>query len=383
MTSPHRLSFVPPVLILLLCCGSFFTPLVRADGPVAFTVGAEPRLRGPSLNIVAADFNGDSRADFAATNESEVVVYLGNGAGDFGRAHFYPAGTLPRALAVADLNGDGSLDLVVVNFDNLSVLLNNGSGSFQPPVNFPTGQGPTAVATGDFNADGKTDVAVVNGQSNNVTILLGDGNGGFASSANYPAGQLPVSVVVGDFDEDGALDLVVSTYTSEAALILRGDGSGGFNIVNSYELGGNGSRLVVGDFNHDGRLDFAVGVYNIFPNNHMAVFVGRGDGTFIESDDIRAPDPQGLATADFDGDGNLDLACTSYFVPTVVLAYGNGKGRFTPPDKTRLPRHPFPFGLASADFNEDGRPDLAIANFRSPRATILLNLATTHSSATH
>ncbi len=374
MTSPLRSAFSPRLLTLLLCWVSFSGSLVRANDRVAFTVSAQPFVGGPSLNIITADFNGDSHADFAATNGSDAVVYFGDGAGGFELDGFFPAGVFPGGLAAADLNGDDAPDLVVSNFNDISVLRNDGTGHFLAPVNFSAGSQPTDLAAGDFNADGKMDVAAVNSQSNDVTILLGDGAGGFGSSVGFPAGQHPTSVAVGDFDGDGALDLVVATYTSQEALVLRGDGLGAFNVGQSYPLGGNGSRVVAGDFNHDGRPDVAVGVYNIFPNNHMAVFIGQEDGTFVESAAIRAPDPQGLAAADFNGDGNLDLACTSYFVPNVVLAYGNGKGRFTPPDKTRLPGHPFPFGLASADFNADGLSDLAIANFRSFSATILLNL---------
>lgn len=374
MTSPFRLASLPRALALLLCFGSIFVSLVRASDQVAFTVGAQPFVGGRSLNIVTADFNGDSHADFAATNGSDAVVYFGDGVGAFELDGFFPAGDFPGELVVADLNRDDAPDLVVSNFDHISVLRNDGTGHFLAPVNFPAGSRPTALAAGDFNGDGRIDVAAVNSQDDGVTILLADGAGGFGSSAGFPAGQLPTSVAVGDFDGDGGLDLVIATYTSQEVLVLRGDGSGAFIAVHSYPLGGNGSRVVAGDFNHDGRPDFAVGVYNIFPNNHMAVFINQGNGTFVESAAIRVPDPQGLAAADFNGDGNLDLACTSYFVPNVVLAYGNGKGRFTPPDKTRLPGHPFPFGLASADFNADGLPDLAIANFQSFRATILLNL---------
>lgn len=304
-----------------------------------------------------------------------MIVFLGDGTGAFSRAVAYSAGRLPRGMASGDLDNDGRTDLVVVNFTNISVLLNNDAGGFKAPFDYTAGDGPNAVATGDFNGDGNLDVAVVNRDSDDVTVLLGDGHGGFVSLRHFPAGELPLSITVGDYDNDGRLDLAISTYTSQEIRILRGDGAGGFITLNAYPVGGNASRIITGDFNHDRNLDLAVGFYNIFPNNHMAVFLGNGDGTFTESSNIPAPDPQGLAAADFDGDGNLDLVSTNYFVPTLVTALGDGTGHFAPARNTRLPGNPFPLGIVAANFNEDGKPDLALANYQSLNATILLNLA--------
>ncbi|MEO5754617.1 MAG: FG-GAP-like repeat-containing protein [Chthoniobacterales bacterium] len=351
-------------------------PMTRACDDVPFAVTAQLPVGGPSLNLLTADFNNDGKADLAVTNESQVVLFLGDGAGNFGLATTYNAGLVPRGMAIGDLDKDGRTDLVVVDLRSIAVLLNNGAGGFEEPVYYTAGEGPNAVGTGDFNGDGNTDVAVVNRDSDNVTVLLGNGTGGFDSLLHFPAGDLPYGIAIGDYDNDGKLDLAISTYTSEEVLILRGDGTGSFSTINSYPLGGNASRIIAGDFNHDQNLDLAVGVYNVFPNNHIAVFLGHGDGTFTESAGILAPDAQGLAAADFDGDGNLDLASTSYFVPSVVVALGDGTGSFAPPRKTRLPGHPYPFGIVTADFNSDGRPDLAISNFHIPFATILFNIAT-------
>lgn len=371
MHAPHRFS--------RFLTGFFFLsalPLsaVGACEDPPFAITAQLPVGGPSLNILTADFNNDSNHDLAVTNEAQVIVFLGDGTGAFSPAVAYSAGRLPRGMAAGDLDNDGRIDLVVVNLTNISVLLNNGAGGFQPPRNYSAGDGPNAVGTGDFNGDGNLDVAVVNRDSDDVTVLLGNGQGGFTSLVRYPAGELPLSIAIGDYDNDGKLDLAISTYTSKEIRILRGDGQGGFITINTYTLGGNGTRIIADDFNHDNNLDLAVGVYNIFPNNHMAVFLGHGDGTFTESADIPAPDPQGLASADFNGDNNVDLISTNYFFPTLVLALGDGMGNFSAPRKTRLPGHPLPFGIVTGNFNGDLKPDLAVSNFNSPKATILLNI---------
>jgi len=341
---------------------------------VGFSLVGQLPLGGPSLNLVVADFNGDSNADFAATNGSKVVIYRGDGTGGFGPRHLFPAGFSPGALAVGDFNRDGHPDLAVANYTYVAILLNDGLGSFEPPVQYEADQSPLAVAVGDFNGDGNPDLVVLNSQNDDLSILLGDGTGRFAAPKNFPTGKLPYAVAVGDLNSDGNLDLVVSTYTSEDVSIFAGDGQGNFTSIVSYPLGGNGSNVVITDFNGDQRLDLAVGVFNIFPENHIQVFLGDGIGNFTAGSSISVFDPQGMVATDFDSDGNMDLATTLYNVPGMVVALGDGAGGFRLPQKVRLPQHPFPFGLATGDFNNDGRPDLAIANYGNRHTTILLNL---------
>ncbi len=363
-------------LALLLALGLFLVPFVRADAQVAFTIAAQPPLRGPSFGIVTADFNGDSRPDFAATNNYQLVVYLGDGAGGFAKARFYDGGGYFQSLTAADLNGDGRPDIIAVHYTTISVLLNDGEGHFSAPINVSIGgENAKAAATGDFDRDGKIDVAVTIFDADEVAILLGNGQGGFTSTTSFPAGDSPTQLAVADFEGDGFLDLAISTYNSEEVLTLRGNGSGGFSAGQSYPLGGNGGQIVAGDFNHDQIPDLAVGVYNIPTANHMSVFLGAGDGTFAESAEIPAPDPTALTAADLNGDGNLDLVCTNYVNPILIVALGDGTGHFPRQDRVRLPGRAYPYAIANADFNLDGLPDLAIGNTQSNRATILLNLS--------
>ena len=115
---------------------------------VAFTVTGQLPLGGESLYVVVADFNGDSKADFAATNDKSVVVYLGDGTGGFGGARAFPAGSLPRGMAVGDFNGDGKPDLAVANYDDVSILINDSHGGFKAPVNYPADKSPIQIGVG-------------------------------------------------------------------------------------------------------------------------------------------------------------------------------------------------------------------------------------------
>jgi hypothetical protein len=137
---------------------------------------------GPgAVSLAVGDFNGDGKPDLAAAMlpHNNVNVYLGDGLGGF---TFDPAGPFatpygPESLAVGDFNGDGKLDLAVALSDtnNILILLGDGAGDFTPaafgPV--PAGKNPFFVAVGDFNGDGKQDLAVVNYGDGTVSVLLG------------------------------------------------------------------------------------------------------------------------------------------------------------------------------------------------------------------
>ncbi len=375
LRTPNSPSIRIALLVLaggvLGCLGS---SSVEGCDQVGFSVAGQLPLGGASLNLVVADFSGDSNADVAATNGEKVVIYVGDGKGGFKHRNNYPAGQSPAGLAVGDFDRDGKADLAVANYNDISILINDGDAGFKAPVEYEADQSPLAIGVGDFNSDGNLDLAVLNSQNDDLSVLLGDGAGHFGPPKNFPTGELPYAVAVGDLNEDGNLDLVISTYTSEEVSIMAGDGQGNFNNIVSYPLGGNGSNVVIGDFNGDNHPDLAVGVYNIFPDNHIATFLGDGTGNFTAGGSVSVFDPQGMVATDFDGDGNLDLAATLYNVPGIVVALGDGSGDFGVPQQIRLPEHPLPFGLATGDFNNDGTPDLAIANYGNSHATILLNL---------
>jgi len=262
-------------------------------------------------------------------------------------------------------------------------------GQFGPPVSHTTGPNPLFIATGDFNEDGKTDLAVTNSDFptlapvGSVSILLSTGGFGFAAPVNYAVGSVPHGIVSGDFNGDGILDLAVSNKFSNTISILRGNGSGG-NGDGTFSNGGtvptnfHPFQLVTADFNEDGILDLATSMNN---STKLGVMLGQGSGGVGNGAfagpvfySLNAPST-GIATADFNGDGILDLVATENVAGTIEVRLGVGTagvGDGTFGAATHYAAGPEPFDFAVDDFNGDGAQDIAVAN-ASYGGTLILN----------
>ncbi|HEV2395738.1 MAG TPA: FG-GAP-like repeat-containing protein [Candidatus Sulfotelmatobacter sp.] len=360
------------VLLILSVASSAQTYIFgRADLPV-----------GNSPNAIATgDFNGDGVVDVAVTNsyDNTVSILLGQQNATFAPQVTYPTGQLPVAIVTGDFNADGNLDLAVTNGDctpqkgsqppqcspsTVSILLGNGDGTFQPQVTYSVGTLPASIVTSDFNSDGKLDLAVVNLFDNNISILLGNGDGTFQPTVNYSVSlqasyfALP-SLVLGDFNGDGKTDLAVAG--SNAIFVLLGNGNGTFQSALQSTCLCTTSAAAAGDFNGDGKLDLVV-----FGGQGTEVFLGVGDGTFYLNASYGTAGTGGIAVADLNGDGKLDLiipqddASFNYFGSSFAVQLGNGDGTFQTPSFYGTGFTPM--GLVLADFNGDGKRDVAFAD---------------------
>jgi hypothetical protein len=315
-----------------------------------------------------------------ACSSPTIAAPCGVGSSLFESAIHYTTGINPGFLAVGDFNEDGIRDLAVANSDfiaggangSLAILIGTGPRTFASPVLYDIGDDPHGVVVGDFNEDDIQDVAVANLDNDNVSVLLGLGTGGvgngtFGATVNYPVGNAPFQLITADFDEDGILDLATALNESPGLSVLRGLGSAGvgdgtFGPPITFALSSVSSALKSGDFDRDGNLDIVVTEY--YPGT-VAIFLGTGasslgPGSFAPPVHWGVgPQPFNVLVADFNEDGNPDLAVANTAMGGTSILLGPGNGSF--PSRTTLASGNNG-GLAAADFDQDGILDLAIGH---------------------
>lgn len=248
--------------------------------------------------------------------------------------------------------------------------------SFADAVSYGASFKTYALFLGDLDGDGHLDLAAANEQDNSITVLLNRGDGTFrAVTPNFGTGAYPTGGTVADFNRDGVPDIVTADYHGDTVSVLLGVGDGTFQAANHYPTiaGGATSNLAVGDLNGDGFPD----VIATNPGGaSVSQFMGRSDGTLDPAIDVPvgiqgASSPFSAAIADFNGDGKNDVAIADMTSRTIIVRLGNGDGTFRP--EVAYPEGGTPALIVVAhDMNLDGRLDLVVANRGSDDVSVLL-----------
>lgn len=391
---------------------SEFTPLdaPKSDVTLRFTEANEglPMSGSYRNGLAVADMNGDKCPDIIAPPQRGVPtgrpeIYLGDCKGGW---KFWEAARWPRGLdygnvAAADFNRDGKMDLVFgIHLTGIAVMLGDGRGNFREASNGLPSDYPTRrVAVADVNHDGLPDIVTIS----EGPTARGEANPDFGKMRVYlnmkgAQGWEGLNVApkeysfggdwlsVGNFNGDAYPDFIGSSvYFNGPDIIWFSDG-----LRKWKNVGGQGKLLpllsyhfasTTGHFTSK-KLDDAVISFSrtwptelvdpkIIPEPPATTVIGLDLLTFTGKEPKRTPIIRwagtqravwGVASGDFDGDGNLDLAYTRYDPRILDILLGDGKGGFRHATVEGIKLAPNTnYDLTVADVNGDGRPDVVIA----------------------
>jgi FG-GAP-like repeat len=316
---------------------------------------------GSAWMVAAGDLNGDGKSDIVAVNPVSLgpggvsiemnTTPKGSMQASFRRCpSLRTNGASPQALALADLTGDGKLDLIVGNFftdgggpgfpafpagPGIQVFQNNtppgaACPTFAAPVDIAAGVAPEVLAVGDFNGDGRPDLAFTDygipglPQTQDVSVVMNEGvhNGRleFSRRFSYDVGEQPLGVAAADVNGDGKPDLEVgNNFSANVSVLINRTPIGArdplFSAPDSFAAGSRPlgpETLAVGDLTGKGKPDIVTP--NFASDHGMSVLMNTtAKGADTPSFAPQATydpglGPQMIAIANFDGDGKPDIA---------------------------------------------------------------------------
>ena len=297
--------------------------------------------------------------------------------------------TNPYDVAFGDLDGDGRSEVIVANSSSNTVsIFRNGSVPglivLLPKVDLNTQGQPTKVNILDLNGDAKPEI-VVHYYSNDFTIyknLSSPGSLSFSPmTIDTLGGRSYHRVTVADFDGDGKPDLTgAHDETHQVAVVRNTSNTAEISFSNPVYFGGarQPQSVVAADFDLDGKIDMAVSNFNF---NGISIYKNVSVPGFIQFESPTSLNiGNGLGTlisADFDNDGKADLAVVNQGYDNVSVLKNistSGFVNFAP--ALDFATGDNPYNLITSDINGDGKTDLILVNILSGTLSMYQNYST-------
>ena len=279
-------------------------------------------------SVAVGDADGDGNPDVGlASRDNVFVLLLGGGDGTLDKERSFPTGAQPLLVEANDLDDDGLMDWLLPNgSEDLTVYWGSGDGDLVERADVPVGDLQHDIAVADFTGDGRKDLMVTSDDF--VLLLTNLGGRSFSAPERARREGLPgllwtiggKQLETGDFDADGRPDLLVGLRSggggTENISILLGRGGARFDLLERGSIRLDGSSfLPPTDVDGDGILDTAfVALGSGFPaSGLLTLWSGTGFGTFQSAQAFSFgpqlnPGAIDLGAADFDRDGDIDLA---------------------------------------------------------------------------
>ena len=369
--------------LVLIVALPFLVGATTVEASFTQELGSPFPVEADPYDVVAADFNRDSRPDIAVANGTAgtISVLLRRPGGGFAQeGAAIPAQSGTTALAVADFNSDGRLDLASANYVDDGA---TGTVFLRNPINTGFSQEGGAysivransVAAADFTGDTQPDVAWGSILTDAIYVYARNPGAGFTveDSAGTTTGGHKRDLVAADFNGDGRMDIASANDSAGTVSVLLRNPGIGFTLSATISVGTLPLRLAAGDFNGDGRIDIAA---TSSGSDHVALLLGQGNGTFANepgSPYAVGDLPIGVATGDFNRDGRTDLAVANNASKTVSVLLRSSAGFAHDPSSPIPTGQTGANGVAAVDFDGDGRTDIAVSNQQSRTVTVLIN----------
>ncbi|MBI1850103.1 MAG: VCBS repeat-containing protein [Planctomycetes bacterium] len=353
---------------LTLYLGNGDPGTVFTDPPTSIEAGAD------SVFAAAARIDNDQIPDLVSVSESgrDASVLLGvTAAGSFTQPVDLDLGDVASDIISTDTDGDGIPECVVaLGATGVALLRRNGAGGFSAPVITAVPGSPTILAPLPSNQ-----VAAVGSTDQLIHRLFPTSSGSLEERPEAPAlpgVTAPSAVLVADLDLDGLEDLVAGSGSDGAIRVLRARADGGYDALSTFSAVGSCRGLAAADWNGDGRIDLAVADG---ANPQLALCFGLGDGTFALPPLAVALDSNATALVPIDADGNTfpDLLIGEAGMSQARTFLATGTGTFAAGAVIALSTDAVQFVVD--DWNFDGRDDVLAVQSTGNVVTLYLGQA--------